>query len=386
MSEHIFHIPVMDLMLTSKCNMRCKYCFEAKKIQKNLEFEEIKPYLDQNGSAVFFLFGGEPFMNSEFLKEIYDYIENTDIPSGIKDTIHASTRKIITNGTLTEKYVELIKKYNLNLQISLDGPKEVHDLNRIKPNGEGSWDKVMDNIYNICLKHKIKFSIHGVITKETLPKLYDISKFFFEKNYEFRGKEKAIGDLKINQHQIIFEEDYTDTDIDVVLSEIIRFCDYLWYHPKLTQEEKRKSIYNYLTKQGGVCGAGTALMAVDHNLDIYPCHRQADNSVLDKETAKLGKIYENHRLKNFGYFNTFFRVNKIDRVTYSTKIYNHGFESLQTWLNWCPSTNAFTSGVENPYYINSKYAILHLEIHRLGAALLAYYKIPPGGLKSGNTR
>ena len=59
---------------------------------------------------------------------------------------------VTTNGTLfNERIIRLLKKYPFNVLISLDGPKEIHDKNRVFANGKGSYDVLMKNLTQIRL-------------------------------------------------------------------------------------------------------------------------------------------------------------------------------------------------------------------------------------------
>jgi len=381
----IFHIPVMDFMHTSKCNLQCKYCFEAKKIQKNLTFEEVRPYLEQGGTLSFFLFGGEPLMNPKFLEDFFEYIGTAKMPKHIREKFKKTASKLITNATLLEKNIDLIKKYNLEVQISIDGPKKTNDMNRVHVNGRGSYDDIMRNT-DVCSKEKVSFSFHGVINKKTLPYLEEISIWFFEMTWKYHGLKRAMESMGKNCHQVIFEEDYTDGDVDIFLDQVVKFCEYIWNHKNLKLNQKKQVIANYLHRKGGVCGAGASLLAVDTDMNIFPCHRQADNSELDKELFKMGNIYDNEGLKNFKIYNNFYNINKVFRKTYSYRLLNSNFDKHYNWLNWCPSTNAYTSGANNPYYINPKYIIRILELIRLTKQLMEHYNIPKSLISSGRRR
>jgi sulfatase maturation enzyme AslB (radical SAM superfamily) len=62
------------------------------------------------------------------IEEIYQKIEESDkIPQHKKTNMLNSMKHIITNGTLIDKKVDDIKKHNYRMQISLDGPKDIHD-------------------------------------------------------------------------------------------------------------------------------------------------------------------------------------------------------------------------------------------------------------------
>ncbi len=57
---------------------------------------------------------------------------------------------IKTNGFLIDiNFFEFLKKYNVNIDISIDGPKHIHDSNRVLSNGKGTFDTILNNIISI---------------------------------------------------------------------------------------------------------------------------------------------------------------------------------------------------------------------------------------------
>ena len=59
---------------------------------------------------------------------------------------------IITNGyLLTPENAEKLKKYNVrDAQVTVDGPKEIHNERRPTVNGQGTYDVIMNNLKSIC--------------------------------------------------------------------------------------------------------------------------------------------------------------------------------------------------------------------------------------------
>jgi uncharacterized protein len=52
-----------------------------------------------------------------------------------------------TNGTLlTTEIIRFLQDHNISLIISLDGPKEINDKNRVFANGLGTFETVMKQI------------------------------------------------------------------------------------------------------------------------------------------------------------------------------------------------------------------------------------------------
>lgn len=124
-------------------------------------------------NILFLIHGGEPTsINLDLLKTFIE-LQNQYI---------GKTKKvenfIQTNGTLlSSNLVEVFKKYNISVGISLDGPKEVHDYYRRFKNGAGSYNTVMDNIRTIS-DNGIEFGILSVCSDITFNNLKKIYPFF----------------------------------------------------------------------------------------------------------------------------------------------------------------------------------------------------------------
>ena len=381
----IFHIPNIDIMITGLCNLRCKYCFEEEKCKPNLDFKDFKKYLDEDGVMDYFLFGGEPFVNVQFLKDLFTYYkERKDIPYPIKRKMNNGLRHIITNGTLLEKNAEFIKDNDLGLQLSLDGPKEVTDMNRIDTLGRGVYDSVMKNLKHMLdlygIEKTLDYTFHGVINKETLKYYADITYWHMDMMLETAKYRKSHGEnidsieyainmLKKNTFMIIFEEEYSDTDIDVIIEQMFILADRVMHDERFTPEQRRSISNNIFRRKGGVCGAGSALVAVDSSLDFFPCHRCADGS----PETKVGNIYDCENIEGYKLMNAFYDMSKVSQTQYSTQYINHGYNNNFKGFNWCPSTNLETSG--NPYYVNSKYVILMLECDRVANVIIKKYNL-----------
>ena len=71
----------VTLTLTNKCNLNCTYCYEFGKNCNKMSIETARKIIDletsqQSESMIIFeLFGGEPFLEFDLIKEIYSYVE-----------------------------------------------------------------------------------------------------------------------------------------------------------------------------------------------------------------------------------------------------------------------------------------------------------------------
>lgn len=140
-SLHIF-------VLTNACNMCCVYCQAQDSAQeKKGKMQEMtaKAAVDialqsPNEYLTFEFQGGEPLLNFETIKYIVEYSEQNKNYKQIQYSLVTNTL------LLNEKMIQFFKKYDVSISTSLDGCKEVHNSNRPKIDGDGTYDYVNRNI------------------------------------------------------------------------------------------------------------------------------------------------------------------------------------------------------------------------------------------------
>lgn len=126
---------LMRLILTHQCNLNCEYCYEKHKDCQSMEFEiakqiidnEYKKALDQNSSLfVISLFGGEPNLKFELIKQIEEYLTSLDY--NIPYVLSITTNGV--NFTEEQKHWYLEHKSTVELSLSIDGDKLTQNLHR----------------------------------------------------------------------------------------------------------------------------------------------------------------------------------------------------------------------------------------------------------------
>ena len=151
-------IAKITLQVTQGCNLRCKYCIYSENINahqrshsnKRMSWETAKKGIDflrahsiDSEKVNIGFYGGEPLLEFPLIKKAVAYAK--EVFDG-----KAISFSITTNGTmLTEEILEFLSTENVQLVISLDGPKNIHDQNRVFPDGHGSFDTVMRNVEKI---------------------------------------------------------------------------------------------------------------------------------------------------------------------------------------------------------------------------------------------
>ncbi len=355
----LFPIKVTDLMLTEDCNMACKYCFEKQKSKNSMSLENLIEYFSKNRCLDCYPFGGEPLLAIDTYLQFIDYMETQKFPE--KERFMKGLKSVVTNGTLIKPNIEKLKKYDIEVQISMDGSKEIHDKNRVFKDGTGTYDIALE-AYQLCVENKISCSIHGVISKENIPHMYEIAKWHFETVKEIKSLDAAIVSTGMNSGMIVFEEEYTDADVDEFVHQFQLIAEWI-FNMELGLNTRMGIFKSFFLRRGGVCGVGSALIGLDHKLNMYPCHRLTLNEYRDD--VYLGNVMDIETLQNYNLLNSLVNVGLKNSYMYSAIGYNDNFKNSQKLHNhrhWCPATNYETSG--NIYYETSKYSVLIAELNR----------------------
>lgn len=350
------YIPVLDVMLTNRCNLQCKYCFLKKDTHetKHNKFDLQKDIIDevQNGnySRSFFMFGGEPLVQTETIEYMFEKLEGSEFEETKKKQMLNSMKSIITNGTLIDKYIDFIKKHKLYPQISLDGKKETHDKNRVNHQGQGSFDKIIDNI-QLLLSEGVPTTIHGVVQKNSIPDMFENLRFLIDFKYfieKHSGRNMDNFNLQTNLFMIVFEEEYTDEDIEIAKDQWQKL---LYYVYKTYGKKVQMSLIKY---GGNDCAQGKTMMQSTPTGKIYPCHRYPGNERLSKEeplyhiSDKISSINtKNQKLQNMYQL----YLSKLHQIVYVDK---------REYQYICPATSFETThsvGGVNPKYQQLQYEL-----------------------------
>jgi uncharacterized protein len=193
--EKIFIAPaprVMVLHVTDYCNLSCRYCFIEGNIgdgykRQNMSQETMKKSIDkfkevikgknfpQRPSIVFY--GGEPLYNWNVIKYGLEYISSLQELGILTSELD---KVLITNGTLvSQEIARELERHNVLPAVSVDGPQEIHDANRVYRNGMGSFEKTIQGFYTLR-EAGLKPTIASVLTENSISRAEEIIHFFLD--------------------------------------------------------------------------------------------------------------------------------------------------------------------------------------------------------------
>jgi uncharacterized protein len=317
------------LMVNNYCNLKCTYCYELNTVfsKKAIDMSQTiaQTTLDKFYSAfrtvhqIMFI-GGEPALSEEVIEFACEYA----VRCAQKRNVLPPSFSMITNGAkMTEKLFELIRKYEIQATFSLDGPKAVHDLVRIRHDDSGSYDATSANIRRYSSMFKDKLSIEATLTRAhqhaqiTASNLVD----FFAREFGVKSTHIVPAGLPNNDPLNAYSD--TDPYIERELEEAAAKSIDNIFNDMMSEQGTEGSTMGSLDLVGGMlrslvkreailnmCPAGTTQLVVDAFGDLYPCWMFAGqdqfkmgnilrDDIFNSQSRKLlDRIHENNKTKN----------------------------------------------------------------------------------------
>jgi len=161
------------LMPTENCNFRCTYCYEDFSIgrMKDSIVSGIKSFLSKRCAELDYIniewFGGEPLLAKDIILDISQFMISM---AYINPQLRYSSSMTTNAYMLDEKMIANLSRVGIRTyQISLDGPKEIHDRSRLRADGASTFEKIWSNLLAIrdsLLPVKVLLRIHITIDNQ----------------------------------------------------------------------------------------------------------------------------------------------------------------------------------------------------------------------------
>lgn len=265
-------------VMTNACNMCCVYCQAQDSEQlikgimnKETALKAVEVALQSPNRYLTFEFqGGEPLTNFEVIKEIVEYTELRKNDKEISYTIVTNTL------LLTEEMMDFFKKYRFAVSTSLDGGEKLHNANRPRILGGGTYRDVVENIKKMQEKG-IGVGAIQTTTRDSLVCADDIVETYrnCDLHYLFLRPLTPLGYAKEHWEEIGYTSDEFLLFYKKALDKIIQY-NVEGYKIK----EGHASIFlrkiicqesdNYMELRSP-CGAGVGQMAYYYDGKVYTC-------------------------------------------------------------------------------------------------------------------
>jgi uncharacterized protein len=183
-------VPSIELLViqpTPFCNIDCRYCYLPDRNTKAVVAQETLFNLFSQVFASGWVrdclsvvwHAGEPMvLPIGFYRDAFrmiDRLRPADLP-----VVHSFQ----TNGTLIdEAWCAFFAEEHVNLGVSIDGPKRLHDRNRLTRSGRGTFDRTIAGI-RLLRRNGVPFHVISVLSMDSMGAAREMFDFYVEEGIE----------------------------------------------------------------------------------------------------------------------------------------------------------------------------------------------------------
>jgi uncharacterized protein len=269
----------LSLAIAQKCNLGCTYCYaqqgEFGGAAKSMPLEEATKAVellvhgaDEGARLNLAFLGGEPLVNRAVL-----YAATRHATQLAERRGNPITFSITTNGTLlTEADAEFFEAHGFAVTVSLDGPREAHNLLRPFKSGSGSFDAIVQRIRPLlALQRRMQVSARVTVTPANLELLRALDEFI-EMGFHSVGFSPMLSSPSGSGEM-------QSADLETMLGEMID-CGREFERRTLNRE--RYPFANMVNAMREIergthrpypCGAGAGYLGVSADGELSACHR-----------------------------------------------------------------------------------------------------------------
>lgn len=280
----------ITFQVNDKCNLACTYCYQGHKgnneMSKEIAFSSVDKILngesgfdkyispDKQVAIILSFIGGEPLLSTELISDTLDYFMYKSIilkhPWAV---LHTAT--ITTNGILyfTTEVQQLVQRYywGLDVNVTVDGTKELHDKCRRFPDGRPTYDIAHAAAIDV-LKRRNKAGTKITISPENVIYLSDCLKQMLYDGFEH-----------INCNTV-YEKGWQIEHATILYQQIKDFTDWFILHPEysrchisLLDRNIGKPVPEIDNRNW--CGGNGNMLTISPSGDLAPCLRYLKSSL-----------------------------------------------------------------------------------------------------------
>ena len=261
-------ITKLDLILTNRCNLACKYCFEkncrtSESMEKTIAKSAVDLLLDYSTNEtnlIILFFGGEPTLEFDLIKEITIYAEERAAVRQKSIEFDMTSNGLLLNNKMTDFF----SSHKIKVLLSIDGLKESHDRFRIDKSGRGTFEKAIKKM-QLLKESQPWIGSKMTVSPQNVPNLYDDVLGL----YKLGVNDFIIGHATCVEWPLIDREKFVHN-----LEKL-----YMWYKNSSRNDIKLSGDiqigeHEQLKKSNSfVCEAGTSRICVNTNGEISACGR-----------------------------------------------------------------------------------------------------------------
>ncbi len=289
----------------SLCNLDCSYCFfldkEALYPGSRFHMSDVvlEKYIAQlieghrSNQVTVAWQGGEPtIMGLDFFRRAIGFQEKYKKPGmTFENTMQ-------TNGTLlTDEWCEFYKENDFLIGLSIDGPRELHDANRVDKGGKGTFDKVMRGL-RLLQKHGVEFNVLTTVNSTNGDHPLEVYRFLRDEAGTSWMQFIPIVERINDDGRTVYQKGDQVSERSVRPEQFGAFLNVIfdeWVHRdvgKVFVQTFEAAARSWLGMPSGMCvfepTCGTGI-AIEHNGDLYSCDHFVEPDYLlgNVETGRM---------------------------------------------------------------------------------------------------
>ncbi|MFZ6029097.1 MAG: radical SAM protein [Chloroflexota bacterium] len=275
------------VLVSQTCNMRCRYCNagggnygqESGLMTPETARQALETFI-QDGRFLFQgvqFFGGEPTLNVPAVRTICEHLHQAHRQRRIAALPWFT---LITNGlVMNDEFVQLVRDYAIKVTVSVDGPQALHDRHRLDRAGQGTYQRVIDNVARLraATDGQQPEAIEATVTRHHLDAgmTHAGLQAFFAQELDIHRTHLALIEGGYDMAGRVSEAERTQWLIDAQASVIDDLQRGEPQASTLGLRLLKKLIFKRISPY--ICPVGIAALTVNVNGAIYPCYQLMDN-------------------------------------------------------------------------------------------------------------
>lgn len=265
------------LFVSQECNLKCTYCYghegeygqRGRMNEATLHSTFYTFFADDADRHFITFFGGEPLMNlpimqkAATLKEQFRREGRADLSLGI-----------VTNGTLYDDEIGAYFRDHIDAAtFSLDGPADLNDRQRPAKRDRNVYETVTNNIRRLTAEGNFNWAFRSIVTRAGHDRVENI----YDDLARYQPGGIGIVNVDVPEDSPLYLNDghyrhFIEQIVNVNRKGLHSFVD---GEQPVAFEYPFYVLFYFVTRSHTLyhCNAGTNLLAVTAEGDIYPCHR-----------------------------------------------------------------------------------------------------------------
>ena len=283
------------LNVNTGCNLSCTYCYKedlavpsaGEKMGLDTAVASIEMLLRQSPDQAAYnivFFGGEPLSNIALIRQVVDFAEQRFKAAGKRVNFSLTTNATLLN----EKTIDYLDSHRFGIAVSIDGPKAIHDRNRITIGGQGSYETVARKVGLLLSRYRSR----PVGARVTLTRgVTDVKAIWHHLFNELGFAEVGFAPVTAGDLDDFNLGDEELVAVFAAMKELGRhYVEEALQHRSIGFSNLHQLLTDIHegSKKALPCGAGYSMVAVDKDGGVNLCHRFTGSELPTFGTVQAG--------------------------------------------------------------------------------------------------